>query len=83
MLNVDFHDGKTDVAILMPRMYDGELDTSILNGNLKEETPSVEVSVNGRPNDKTFDVSLLDIQSLCRLIHPVNTTGYKHTLSQT
>ena len=59
LLNVDFHDGKTDVAILMPRMYDGELDTSILNGNLKEETPSVEVSVNGRPNDKTFDVSLI------------------------
>jgi len=58
LLNVDFHDGKTDVAILMPRMYDGELDTSILNGNLKEETPTVEVSVNGRPNDKTFDVTM-------------------------
>jgi len=58
LLNVDFHDGKTDVAILMPRMYDGELDTSILNGNLKEETPTVEVSVNGRPNDKTFDITM-------------------------
>ena len=59
LLNVDFHDGKTDVAILLPRSYDGELDTSILNGNLKDETPTVEVSVNGRPNDKTFDVSLI------------------------
>ena len=58
-LNVDFHDGKTDVAMLMPRVYEGELDTSILNGNLKYETPTVEISVNGRPNDKTFDVSLI------------------------
>ena len=59
MLNVDFHDGKKDVAILMPRVYDGVPDTSILNGNLKDENPSVEVSVNGQLSDKKFDVSLI------------------------
>ena len=57
MLNVDFHDGKKDVAILLPRTYNGVIDTSILNGNLKHEVPSVEVSVNGQPDDKKFDVS--------------------------
>ena len=62
LLNVDFHDGKKDVAILMPRSYDNMnyyngMDTSILSGNLKDEIPTVEVSVNGVPGENTFEVS--------------------------
>ena len=57
MLNVDFHNGTMDVAILFPRMYDGEMDPTILRGDLKYEDPTVEVSVNGKANDKDFDVS--------------------------
>ena len=58
LLNVDFHDGKdSDVAILMPmRDEDGKEDLSILRGSLRFEQPIVEISVNGRPNDDTFDV---------------------------
>ena len=60
LLNVDFHDGNaSDVVLLMPfRDEDGEEDLSILRGSLRFEQPIVEVSVNGRPNDDTFDVIL-------------------------
>ena len=68
MLNVDFHDGKKDVVILVPRVYNGEMDTGILNGNLKDEYPSVEVSVNGQPNDKKFDVSS-HFLTFCKIIY--------------
>ena len=62
LLNVDFHDGKKDVAILMPRSYDNMnyyngMDPTILSGNLKDETPTVEVSVNGQPGENSFEVS--------------------------
>ena len=62
LLNVDFHDGKKDVAVLMPRSYDNSnyvsgMDKSILNGNLRDEVPTVDVSVNGNPGENTFEVS--------------------------
>ena len=62
LLNVDFHDGKKDVAILMPRSYDNMnyyngMDKSILSGVLKDETPTVEVSVIREPDENTFEVS--------------------------
>ena len=61
-LDVDFHDGNKDVAILMPRSYDepnyeAGMDTSILSGVLRDEVPTVEVSVIGRPGENTFEVS--------------------------
>ena len=71
LLNVDFHDGKKDVAILMPRSYDNMnyyngMDTSILSGNLKDEIPTVEVSVNGVPGENTFEVSSFH-NYICRM----------------
>ena len=60
MLNVEFHDGMKDVAILFPSVYNDNgkdvIYTSILNGDLTNEDPVVEVSVNGNPGDNTFDV---------------------------
>ena len=61
LLNVDFHDGNKDVAILMPRSYDepnyeAGMDTSILSGVLRDEVPTVEVSVIGTPGENTFEV---------------------------
>ena len=58
MLDIDFHGGNTDSAILFPRIYDGVMDPSILRGDLKNEDPTVEVSVNGKASDKDFDVSV-------------------------
>ena len=57
-MNIDFHDGNPpDVAVLMPILDDnGTEDLEILRGVLRNETPIVEISVIGRPNDKSFDV---------------------------
>jgi len=62
MLNVEFHDGMKDVAILFPSVYNDNgkdvIYTSILNGDLTNEDPVVEVSVNGNPGEETFDVTM-------------------------
>ena len=56
-LNVDFHDGAApDVAILNPRVYDGEEEPCILYGFLLNER-KVEVAVNGCPSDDNFNVN--------------------------
>ena len=55
---IDFHDGNPpDIAVLMPILDDnGTDDLKILRGSLRNESPIVELSVIGRPNDKSFDV---------------------------
>ena len=56
-LTVDFHDGSLpDVAILNPRVYDGEEEPCILSGTLTNET-DVEVVVNGCPMSDNFNVN--------------------------
>ena len=56
-LTVDFHDGNLpDVAILNPRVYDGEEEPCILYGTLENET-DVEVAVNGCPLSDNFNVN--------------------------
>ena len=57
LLNVEFHDGTKDVAILMTREYNGTMEEGILRGDLKYEVPTVDVAVTGNPNTDTFDVS--------------------------
>ena len=55
-LLVDFHDGnEPDVAILFPKIYDGEEEPCILSGSLRDEL-DVDVSVNGCPSSETFSV---------------------------
>jgi len=55
-LNVDFHDGAApDVAILNPRVYNGDEEPCILYGFLLNER-KVEVAVNGCPSDDNFNV---------------------------
>ena len=60
LLNVEFHDGTKDVAILLPAVFNENgsniMHTSILSGHLMYEDPVVEVSVNGNPGDKMFEV---------------------------
>ena len=60
MLNVEFHDGMKDVAILFPTIFNDNgsnmIYTSILGGKLVKEDPVVEVSVTGNPGDKVFEV---------------------------
>ena len=60
LLNVEFNDGTKDVAELFPYRYnDSAMEKGILQGDLRNEDPTVEVAVNGQPGDKTFDVSKL------------------------
>ena len=61
LLNVEFHNGTTDVAILMTRIYDGEMAEGILRGDLKHEKPTVDVAVTGNPNSDNFDVSTFQV----------------------
>ena len=56
-MNIDFQDGShPDVAILLPDIVNGKEDLSILRGALRNERPNVEITINGRPHDTTFDV---------------------------
>lgn len=55
-LTIDFHDNKDpDVAILMPKVFDGKQDECLLSGSLSKED-GVDVAVNGCPGNTTFDV---------------------------
>ena len=56
-LIIDFHDGnEPDVAILFPKIYDGEEEACILSGSLRDEL-DVDVAVNGCPSSENFSVS--------------------------
>merc|ERR1712012_904238 len=59
LLNVEFDDGTKDVAELFPYRYnDSAMEKGILQGDLRNEDPTVEVAVNGQPGDNTFDITM-------------------------
>ena len=80
-LTVDFHDGNLpDVAILNPRVYDGEEEPCILYGTLENET-DVEVAVNGCPLSDNFNVNeYIDNVKLLIFLMKVRITWLQNTV---